>query len=182
MGDAEVARQIREIAAFQGVDGTFDREAYRFGLERIGMSAAEFEAQLRDETARTILQGALVAGVAPPEAFVDTLYRYARQGRDLTIVTFDAGDLDSVVGQPDEEQLIAYYEASAERFTLPRRKRITYLWLTPEMLTDSVDVSEDALRRLYDEPVGRIQSAGAADRQPTGLRRRGGGGGREGGA
>ncbi len=151
VGDAEVARQIREIAAFQGVDGTFDREAYRFGLERIGMSAAEFEAQLRDETARTILQGALVAGVAPPEAFVDTLYRYARQGRDLTIVTFDAGDLDSVVGQPDEEQLIAYYEASAERFTLPRRKRITYLWLTPEMLTDSVDVSEEALRRLYDE-------------------------------
>ncbi len=151
VGDAVVAEQVRQIPAFQGMDGSFDREAYRFALEQAGLSASEFEAQLRAETARSILQGALVAGIQPPGTFVDTLYAYAREARDLTFVTFGPDDLDEAVPEPDESDLTAYYEANEDLFTLPRRKRITYAWATPEMLTGTVEVSKDALRRLYEE-------------------------------
>ncbi len=151
VGDAEIARQIREIPAFQGVDGSFDREAYSFALERTGLSVSDFEEQLRDETARTLLQGALVAGIAPPSTFVDTLYRYAREARDLTLVSFGPDALQGERPEPTEQELVDYYEANAEAFTLPSRKRITYAWLTPEMLTGEMEVNEDALRRLYEE-------------------------------
>src|SRR5690606_22249539 len=43
VGDAEVARQIREIPAFQGIDGSFDRDGYEFVLDRNGMTPARFE-------------------------------------------------------------------------------------------------------------------------------------------
>lgn len=151
VGDAEVAEQIRQIPAFEGMDGSFDREAYSFALDRVGLSPAEFEEQLREETSRSILQGALVAGVQPPGTFVDTLYDYARQMRDLTVVTFGPDALDEEVPEPGQEELTAYYEANEDAFTLPRRKRITYAWATPEMLTDAVEVDEEALRRLYEE-------------------------------
>ncbi len=151
VGDAEIARRIREIPAFQGVDGGFDRAAYDAALERVGLSVAEFEEQLRDETARTLLQGALVAGIAPPSTFVDTLYRYAREARDLTLVGFGPEDLEGDMPEPSDAQLVEYYKAHEAAFTLPRRKRITYAWLTPEMLTGEMEVNEDALRRLYEE-------------------------------
>ncbi len=154
VGDAAVAEQIRRIPSFQGMDGDFDREAYRFALDRLGLTAAEFEEQLRDETARSILQGALVAGIQPPGTFVDVLYDYAREMRDLTFVTFGPDALEGDVPEPTEEQIVAHYEANAEAYTLPRRKRITYAWASPEMVTDSVEVSEDALRRLYEERSG----------------------------
>ncbi|QFU08868.1 Peptidyl-prolyl cis-trans isomerase D [Rhodobacteraceae bacterium THAF1] len=150
VGDAEVARSVQDMAAFQGIDGSFDREAYRFALQNAGLSIAEFEEQLRGETSRAILQGALVAGIAPPDTFVDTLYDYAREQRDLTLVRFTEDDLDGELAEPTDADLQAYYDANPDAFTLPERKAVTYAWLSPEMMTDTVDVPEDDVRALYD--------------------------------
>ncbi|TDL84109.1 peptidylprolyl isomerase [Palleronia sediminis] len=151
VGDARVAEQVSTISGFQGLDGSFDREAYRFALDRAGLSIAEFEEQLRDETARAILQGALVSGIDPPEAFVDALYDFARETRDLTLIRFGPETLEDPVGDPTEAQLEAYHASHEEAFTLPRRKAVTYAWVTPEAMTGEVSVDEDALRRLYDD-------------------------------
>ena len=47
VGDEEVAKQLAAISAFQGADGSFDRDAYRFALRNIGMSERDFEEDLR---------------------------------------------------------------------------------------------------------------------------------------
>ena len=63
IGDENLQKEIVAIPAFQGVDGNFDRETYQFQLEQAGMTDAEFESDLRKESARTIVQGAVVGGV-----------------------------------------------------------------------------------------------------------------------
>ena len=73
-GNEEVHAYILAIPAFRGVDGSFDRESYRFTVERAGLNEQEFEQNLRAEIARTLLQGAVVGGVATPDAFVSTLF------------------------------------------------------------------------------------------------------------
>lgn len=151
VGDEEVRREIFSVPAFQGMDGEFDREAYEFALNNAGLSVTEFEETLREETARSILQGAVIAGISPPAIFIDRLFEYARETRDLTLVRFAPEDLDDPVAAPTDEEIAAFYEANPEMFTLPERKRITYAWLRPEMITDDVPVDEDALRRLYEE-------------------------------
>lgn len=151
VGDEEVARSIQDMQAFQGADGSFDRQAYAFTLERAGLSVAEFENQLRDEIARSLLQGAVIAGVQPPTTFVDTLYDYARETRDLTLVRFGPDDLEQSVPEPDDDALTAQYESDPEAYTLPRRKRITYVWLSPDMLADSVPVDDAAVQDLYEQ-------------------------------
>lgn len=62
VGDAEVARQIQDIQAFQGVDGGFDRESYEFVLSQQGLEPREFEEDVREDTARAILQSAVIGG------------------------------------------------------------------------------------------------------------------------
>lgn len=151
VGDERVREQVLNISAFQGFDGKFDRDAYRDALSRIGESEAEFEASLREEMARTMVQAAIIGGVAPSEAYADLLLGYISERRDVTYAFIDPALVSAPIAEPTEADLTAYYEANPEEFTIPETKEITYAWLTPEMLMDKVEVDEQALRDLYEE-------------------------------
>ena len=149
VGDEVVAEQILGIPSFQSVNGAFDREAYRFTLQQNGLTEARFEEQLRRETARSLLQGAMVQSAVMPQTYVDTLIAYAGERRNFSWAVVDASQLAEPVGLPDDAQLTAWYEANPALFTTPAAKRITLVALTPEMILDQVTVDEEALRAEY---------------------------------
>lgn len=151
VGDEKLRQEIVAIPAFQGVDGKFDRESYRFALDQAGVKETEFEADLRKEAARTLVQGAIVGGVTMPDTLVNTLVDYVAARRSFTMAVLTAEDLDTPLTEPDDAALKAYYDAHAEQFTLPETKQITYVTLTPDMILDQVEVDEASLRKLYDE-------------------------------
>src|SRR6056297_125816 len=100
IGDENLLEQIVDIRAFQGVNGEFDREAYGFALDQAGMSEAEFESDIRAETARTLLQAAVVSGVSAPPEHTEILLRYLAERRDLTFAVLDRTDLDTELPDP----------------------------------------------------------------------------------
>ena len=149
VGDEVVADQILQIPAFQSINGEFDREAYRFALQQAGLNESRFEEQLRRETARGLLQGAMVQSAVMPQTYVDTLIAFAGERRGFSWATLDASQLEAPVGTPTEAQLTEWYEANPEVFTTPAAKRITLAALTPDMILDQVTVDEEALRAEY---------------------------------
>ncbi len=151
IGDENLQQEIVGIQAFQGVDGSFDREAYRFQLEQIGMTDSEFETDLRKESARTIVQGAIMGGVEMPATLTDTMTDYIGARRSFTVATVGTEALEAPIAEPTEAQIQAYYDENGAQFTLPRTKQLTYAILSPAMLIDSVEVDQDALRALYDD-------------------------------
>lgn len=153
VGDEKLAEDLRNIPAFQGADGSFNREAYRLTLENAGLSERDFEEQLRGESASSLLQGAVLAGIKMPPVYLETLIAYTGEQRSFTWaeVTPEAGALDTGTTEPEEAALRAFYEENIEDFTRPRTKEITYAWLTPAMITDTVEVDEDSLRAAYEE-------------------------------
>ncbi|NOD33970.1 MULTISPECIES: peptidylprolyl isomerase [unclassified Ruegeria] len=151
IGDENLQQDIVAIPAFQGVDGSFDREAYLFQLEQIGMTDSEFETDLRKESARTIVQGAIMGGVEMPATLTDTMTDYIGARRSFTVATVGTEALESSIADPTEAQIQAYYDENGALFTLPRTKQLTYAILSPAMLIDSVEVDQDALRALYDD-------------------------------
>ncbi|WP_299789350.1 peptidyl-prolyl cis-trans isomerase [uncultured Marivita sp.] len=153
VGDAIVAEQLLQVPSFQGADGGFNREAYSFALRNQGLSEAEFEEQLRDDTARTILQSALIAGNTLPDTYIDTLLAYTGETRDFTWARLTGSNLQTGLPEPSEDDLQAYYDDNLDRYTLPELRDITYAWITPEMIVDTVEVDEDALRASYDERI-----------------------------
>lgn len=150
VGDAVVADQILQISAFQSINGEFDREAYRFALQQAGLNESRFEDQLRRETARSLLQAAMVQSAVMPQTYVDTLIAFAGERRGFSWATLDANQLEAPVGAPTDAQLTAWYEANPEVFTTPAAKRITLAALTPDMILDQVTVDDAALRAEYD--------------------------------
>jgi peptidyl-prolyl cis-trans isomerase D len=151
VGDEVVAEQLLQVPAFQGPDGSFDREAYSFALRNQGLSEAEFEEQLRDDTARTVLQSALIAGNTLPDTYIDTLLAYTGETRDFTWARLSGSDLQTGLPEPTEAELREYYEDNIDRYTLPEQRDITYAWITPDMIVDTVEVDEEALRAAYEE-------------------------------
>lgn len=150
VGDETVAEQIRDIPAFQGLSGSFDRDTYKFALDRAGLTEARFEEQLRRETARSALQGALLQGVAMPPLYNDTLINYVAERRDFSFIRLDASALSAPLPSPTEAQLQAYHDENKTQFTTPLQKTITYAWLSPEAMLEQIDVPEDALRAEYE--------------------------------
>ncbi len=155
-GDQTVLDRLREIPQFQGAGGTFNRESYRFALQQSGQSEAEFENSLREDVARTLLQGAVVGGIPEAETYADTLVKYLGEQRSVTWASIDDTALTAPVPGATEADQQAYYDANPEEFTLPETRDITYAWLTPIMIQDQMTVSDSEVAELYQERIAEF--------------------------
>ncbi len=153
VGDTELAAEVVKIAAFQGIDGQFDRAAYGETLRRNNQTEAEFEAGLRADIARGILQRAVTGGAAAPAAVVDTLAAYSGETRDLTWLSLGEADLAAPVPAPTAAELQAEYDAQIAAYTRPEAKRIDYVALLPEDLAAQMPIDEAAVETLYNERI-----------------------------
>lgn len=156
VGDDAVREQILQIKAFQGLDGKFDRTAYGQMLTQNGMTVGQFESSIRTDLARNLLQSALVSGVAPAPVFADTIYTYVGERRSFTHAALKAEALTAPVPAPTDAEVETFYMAHPALFTLPERKEITYAWLTPAMLIDTVEIDEAALKQAYQDRIGEF--------------------------
>ncbi len=157
VGDAEVARRVSTVPAFQGMDGNFDGDTYRDLLKRSGRTIGGFEDGVRKEASAELLQRALLNGLTPPKAYGDTLVTFLGEARSVTWAPIPDSLLGTDPAQPDDAAVQAWYEANPDRFTLPERKEITYAWLSPAMMLDQVDLSDDELRASYDARSAEFQ-------------------------
>ncbi|MFC7703510.1 peptidyl-prolyl cis-trans isomerase [Plastorhodobacter daqingensis] len=156
VGDGAVRDELLGTPAFRGLDGGFDRSAYRFALQQAGLSETEFEEQIRRDIARDILQGAVLGSVSAPEAYTALLMDYITERRSLVHLRLAPGDLEADVPQPDDAALASYYEANASAYTRPETRQITYALLTPEMMLDRVEVDEAMLRTAYEQRLSEF--------------------------
>lgn len=150
VGDATVQGEILTVRSFLGPDGQFSREAYRFALQSAGLTEAAFEEEIRADIARSVLQLAIGSAAQAPAALVSPLLEFQAQTRDLSVLTLGAADLTEPVGQPGAAELQAWYDANLERYTLPAAKRLSYAWITPDMMIDLVEIDDATLRAAYD--------------------------------
>ncbi|WP_322893629.1 MULTISPECIES: peptidylprolyl isomerase [unclassified Yoonia] len=154
-GDAAVFDRVRAIQAFQGAGG-FNRDTYRLVLQQSGQTESQFESEIREDLARTLLQSAVVGGVPTPAAPADTVVRYLSEARDLTLVRVDASALTAPVPGATDDDVQAFYDANADQFTLPEAREITYAWMTPAMIEGEMEVTDAALSALYEQRIAEF--------------------------
>lgn len=152
IGDERVADEVINTPAFQGPNG-FDRTLYGDLLDQNGLTERDYEIQMREEAARTLLQLSLVTGLPRPDAFADTLVGYVEERRDFSFAVLTPDRLSSPVPTPDEDELRAFYDANPELFTTPEIRKITYVALTPDMIRDEIEIEEAQLRELYEQRI-----------------------------
>ena len=155
-GDARVAKEITGIKAFHGPDGKFDRDTYRFTLERNHLTEAGFEAKVRDDLARSLLTSAVASGFADPVPLTDALFGYIGERRGFALLRLTEANLLSPVPTPTPEQLSKHYQDNIASFTRPEARRITYVTLLPTDVAPGLEVAEDDIRALYDSRIDQF--------------------------
>lgn len=157
IGDDALRTALLTNPQFSGLDGNFDREGYEFYLShQLGVSAAEYEASLRKETARGILETALVGGVESTGTGARALLQFAQEERSAEWAELTAEALSQDVAAPTDADLEAYYAENIEQYRSLRTRQITYAWLNPTDLLDTVDIPEADLRIAYENQKDRF--------------------------
>jgi peptidyl-prolyl cis-trans isomerase D len=150
VGDAEVAVQLRGVPAFQGPTGAFDRDRYEFALRQNGTRPTEFEDELRLVAARALLQQSVTGGLTVSETYANTIYNFLGERRSFRWAELDESFLTEDIPAPTDAQLQSFYEAEGAQFRTAEIRKLSYAWLTPDMLLDTIEVDEAQLRALYD--------------------------------
>ena len=156
VGDERVREEVLRVPAFRNLSGEFDREAYRLSLQRSGLSETDFEANIRDEVSRSLLQGAVVGGIPPQTAFANTVIAFSSETRDVTFAPVTADMLTTPLPGATDETLMAFHADNPDLFTAPETRDITYAWMTPEMIQDEITVDEAETRALYEERIAEF--------------------------
>lgn len=151
-GDLAVFDRISAIGAFQSAGG-FNRDTYRLVLQQSGQSESEFEAEIREDLARTLLQAAIVSGVPGAAAPADALVRYVAEARDVTVLRVSADMLTAPIPGATDADITTFYEANGDEFLLPEAREITYAWMTPAMIQDQMEVTDLAIETLYQDRI-----------------------------
>ena len=151
VGDAEIGRQLTQTPQFLGADGSFDQRTYEFVLEQSGTNPAEYEETVRTEMSVTLLQAAVTTGVAMPREYSDLVATYLGERRSFSWITLEPRDLAEPVTAGDDAALQAFYDEDPTQFMLPETRDITYAWLSPDDLIDTLEFNDEDVRDLYEE-------------------------------
>jgi peptidyl-prolyl cis-trans isomerase D len=151
-----IDRSIAQTADFQ-IDGVFNGERAQILLQSMGYTPNSYRTALASEGVMNQISFAygLSGFITKPE--METLAKLLNQTRDLRYLLIS---MDGLLGTIDisDEEVAEYYEANENQFMLEEQVSLDYLELDKESIFDEVTVTEEQIRRRYDEQQLEYQS------------------------
>jgi len=148
-----VKQTIASQPVFRDEQGKFSPDRFQQLLRAVGMPESVYVNTLRGDLVRTLLMGATRAGAAAPDALSRRLYAYEHEKRVAEALLVRAADMQNVPA-PTEEDLVKFHQDHSDRYMAPEFRALSYIAIDMEKLAGSVTVSEDDLRKAYDEAPG----------------------------
>ena len=149
ISDRELADSITGIQALQ-VEGKFSRDRYAALLRQQGRTEPEFEREYRRELETGQLRNAIALSsfVTPREL----RQRVELQGetRDVAYAVVPAAGFVAQA-QVTPAEIAAYFDKNKSQFMSPETVALQYLKLDLDEIAAGVQVTEEALKKFYDE-------------------------------
>lgn len=146
--DAAIAEAVREVPAFKGRTGAFDRDTYEQVLRANGYTPKRFETQVKTDIAQRQLLETLRAGTAAPEALARPVYEFQRETRlaDAVEVLFASTKAPE---PPTQAQIERFYDNNVQRYSTAELRRVRAVILAPAQLAADITVSDDEIAAAY---------------------------------
>lgn len=143
-----------QYAALRNPDNSLRKEF----LALQGMSGDQFMRMLRQEIATRQVTGPITSSAVAPASAASAALDAMFQQREVQLARFEPKDFAAGVTVSDAE-VQAYYDdpANAAQYTAPESASIEYLVLDLEAIKRTVSVSEDDLKKFYNENLARFK-------------------------
>ena len=149
VSDEAVASAIVEQESFK--DGEqFNKERYEAQLRSLGMSAQQFEEQLRQDLSLNQMREGVVFTAFKTKRQTAMENALRGQTRTFTELVFPLSAVGEIE-EPDQQAIEQYFSENASKFRHPEKVKLAYVELAQTALAQKVEISEDDLRGLYEE-------------------------------
>lgn len=153
VSDEAVAKNITSDPNLQSGFGQFDRAAFRQALQQVGLTEKAFIADRRAYLERAQINDVLMAGVRAPDTLLSAISTYQQETRVASYIIVPPSAVGDIK-DPDEKTLEAYHQKAAIHFTLPETRDFSLMVLEPTDLAATLSVSDDDLRKAYEQRRG----------------------------
>ena len=133
----------------------FSAATYRNLLQSVGMSAPQFEHEIKDEIARTTLVNILRDAAVPSAKDAESLLK--RQKTKYSVVAATVAVDQANVPAPSDADLKKYYESHATEYEKPAQVSYSYVELTPAGFEKEVSVTPQDIEFYYTENSSKYQ-------------------------
>lgn len=117
-----------------------------------GMSATQFEGQLRQSLLQRKIRGVITDGVRVNAAEVHAAYLQRGAKAKIQYVVFDPAAYLKAVPVADAA-LTAYFNANVAKYKVPEERVVRYVLIDPEMVKAQVKVDDAELRQYYAQHI-----------------------------
>lgn len=144
--------------AFQGADGSFDRQQFEFVLSQIGMRPQDYLQNREQAAIRQQIVEAVSDGMDAPDTFLRAVALYQGEDRTVEFLVLPRSLVEPVPA-PSEEQIASFFEENKADYAAPEYRRISYVKLEPEDIADPSVIADEQVREYYEENIGRFTEA-----------------------
>jgi len=154
---------IKSTTAFQK-NGQFDNDVYSMTLARVGLSPAQYEAQLRVDVLTQELAENTQRSVIIGDYELDTILRLDNQTREIAYGVISAQDQVEQVVVTDEA-VREYYDEHSANYMAPEQMVVDYVELSVDELSKNITVDDALLNAFYEK--NKEQFVGPEQRQAS---------------
>ncbi|MDH3742833.1 MAG: SurA N-terminal domain-containing protein, partial [Hyphomicrobiales bacterium] len=149
VSDTTVAQRIADNPQFQNSQGVFNKDQFLALLRNNGLNEqmfviAEKQGLIRGAIATTIEQGA-----ATPKQFAKFAHKFRNEQRDAAYIAVTVPEM--TIAEPSDGDLKTFYEANPQLFAIPERRVIAAIQVTPDTLTDRIQISDADVAKRYED-------------------------------
>jgi len=163
VSDARLRELIGAIPQFQA-NGKFDYDTYLRLLASRGFTEASFEARVRTDVGRQILESGITSGAIVPKTVLAQVRALDTERRQVRRLAFRPDDFAAKAGI-DDAAIKADYEANKDLYRTPEHATAQYVVLRAADLGARATVSDAAMREYYDKNTARW--AGVEERRAS---------------
>lgn len=134
----EIQASIQNNPAFQK-DGIFDKATYLRALQRVRMTAKEFEANQRQMLLISKVQGLIISSAKVSDQEALEAYRAIFEKVNLEVLSLNPSDFKEI--SMTAEELGPYFSKHREEFRIPAKAKARYLLFDPKDYSKEVQVT-----------------------------------------
>ena len=144
--------QIIQISPQFLNNGKFDREMYKWYMNKNNLTEKDLVAEIKRNIGRKILVETQVEGFKVPEVLQSQMQKVLGQRRTFKYIKLAAAEA-KIDRKPSQEELNQYYEDFTEDFRVPEKRDVKVLSLPLETIEKSINVSDDEINAYYKEHI-----------------------------
>ncbi|MBX3581200.1 MAG: SurA N-terminal domain-containing protein [Rhizobiaceae bacterium] len=151
----KLAQLTMSDPAFQGPDGRFDRQQFEYVLRQIGMRPEDYLQNRGQVAIRQQIVEAVSDGLKAPDTFLRAVALYRGEDRTAEYIVLSKS-LVEPIEDPSDAVASEYFEQNKQRYAAPEYRKIAYISLVPEAITDEAAITDDQVKEDYEKNIARF--------------------------